>query len=116
MPSHVRWSGDRVYDLDDEADRKSVYKQVLSHGLAEDVRRFIRVRELAVLWDQMVLPSYVRDAWGPWLRQRGLLQRQGMLSPLPRRLRRIIDTIPEAGNVALAGGRALIVQVYQFAG
>ena len=62
-----------MYDLDNLADRKSVYKQVLSHGLAEDVRRFIRVQELAAMWDQMVLPSYVRDAWGPLLRQRGLL-------------------------------------------
>jgi hypothetical protein len=33
-----------------------------------------------------------------------------MLSPLQRRLRQIIDTIPEAGNVALAGGGALIVR------
>ena len=33
-----------------------------------------------------------------------------MLSPLQRHLRRIIDTIPEAGNVALAGGGALIVR------
>ena len=73
LPLHVRWSGDRVYDLDDVADRKSVYKQVLSHGLADDVKRSIRVRELAALWDQMVLPAYVRDVWGPWLQQRGLL-------------------------------------------
>jgi len=62
-----------VYDLDDLADRISVYKQVLSHGVAEDVRLFIRVEELARLWDQMILPSYVRDVWGPWLRRRGLL-------------------------------------------
>ena len=33
-----------------------------------------------------------------------------MLSPLQRRLRRIIDTIPEAADVALAGGGALIVR------
>ena len=33
-----------------------------------------------------------------------------MLSPLQRRLRQIIDTIPEAANVALAGGGALIVR------
>ena len=72
LPSHVRWSGDRVYDLDDVADRMSVYKQVLSHGVAEDVCRFIRVEELARLWGQMILPSYVRDVWGPWLHQRGL--------------------------------------------
>ena len=63
-----------MYDLDDLADRKSVYKQVLSHGLADDVRRFIRVRELAALWDQMVLPAYVRDVWGPWLHQHGLIR------------------------------------------
>ena len=58
-----------MYDLDDVADRMSVYKQVLSHGVAEDVCRFIRVEELACLWGQMILPSYVRDVWGPWLHQ-----------------------------------------------
>ncbi len=73
LPSHVRWSSRRVYDLDDAADRRSVYKQVLAQGVADDVRRFIRVGELAALWDEMVLPSYVREAWGPWLQQRGLL-------------------------------------------
>lgn len=62
-----------MYDLDDVADRISVYKQVLSHGVAEDVRRFIQVEELARLWRQMILPSYVRDVWGPWLHRRGLL-------------------------------------------
>ena len=30
MAFHVRWSGDRVHDLDDLADRKFVYEQVLS--------------------------------------------------------------------------------------
>ena len=33
-----------------------------------------------------------------------------MLSPLQRRLRQIIHTIPEARDVALAGGGALIVR------
>ncbi len=73
LPFHVRWSGERAYDLDNVADRMSVYKQVLSHGVAEDVLRFIRVEELARLWDRMILPSYVRDVWGPWLHQRGFL-------------------------------------------
>ena len=73
LPLHVRWSGHKVYDLDNLQHRKLVYEQVLAEGLDEDVRRFIEVDELVALWEEMMLPSFVRDAWGPWLRQRGLL-------------------------------------------
>ena len=62
-----------MYDLDNLQHRKLVYEQVLAEGLDEDVRRFIEVDELVALWEEMMLPSFVRDAWGPWLRQRGLL-------------------------------------------
>jgi len=50
-----------------------VYKQVLAEGLDDDVRYFIDVAELADLWFDMPLPAYVRDVWGPWLRERGWL-------------------------------------------
>ena len=62
-----------VYDLGDRRDRKLVYQQVLAEGLDDDVRYFIDVAQLADLWFDMPLPAYVRDVWGPWLRERGWL-------------------------------------------
>lgn len=73
LPPHVHWSGDPVYDLGDRRDRMLVYRQVLAEGLDDDVRYFIDVAELADLWFDMLLPVYVRDVWGPWLRERGWL-------------------------------------------
>lgn len=73
LPLHICWSGDPVYDLDDPQQRRLVHMKVLAEGLDADVRRFIDVAELAALWPGMVLPSAVRDAWEPWLRDRGWL-------------------------------------------
>jgi len=70
LPSHIRWSGDPVYDQRDRRDRKLVYQQVLAEG-SDDVRYFIDVAALADLWYEMPLPASVRDVWGPWLRERG---------------------------------------------
>ncbi|MCY4622430.1 MAG: hypothetical protein OXD34_11455 [bacterium] len=73
LPPHIHWSGDPVYDLRDRRDRKGGYRQALAEGLDDDVRYFIDVACLADLWDDMPLPAYVRDVWGPWLRERGWL-------------------------------------------
>jgi len=73
LPPHIHWSGDPVYDLSNRRDRKLVYQQVLAEGLDDDVRYFIDVACLADLWYDMPLPAYVRDVWGPWLREHGWL-------------------------------------------
>lgn len=74
LPANVRWSTpDRVYDLCQRPDLRSVYEQVLQEGTEEDVRRFIKVDQLIVLWDELVLPDHVRAAWASWLSEhRGL--------------------------------------------
>lgn len=74
LPRHVRWSGPaRTYDLAQLPDLISLYQQVLREGTADDVRRFIEVDRLVELWDQLVLPDYVRRAWASWLAEhRGL--------------------------------------------
>ena len=74
LPLHVRWSGQtKVYDLTERADRLRVYEQVLREGNDDDVRRFIDVDELLVLWDELVLPGPIRRAWAEWYRRhRGL--------------------------------------------
>jgi len=70
LPLRVRWSGpERDYDLGDAADRRSVYRQVLTEGTAEDVSRFIDVDELIALWPTLHLSPHVRQAWASWLRE-----------------------------------------------
>ena len=73
LPSWVRWSGPlRRYDLRRRADRALVYEQVLTEGTDADVRTFIVVDDLVELWDDLVLPGYVRTAWADWLAHRGI--------------------------------------------
>jgi hypothetical protein len=70
LPLHLRWSGPpKVYDLEKRSDRIRVYEQVLREGNDEDVRRYIDVDELLLLWDELVMPDYVRRAWTLWFRR-----------------------------------------------
>jgi hypothetical protein len=68
LPLHIRWSGPPVtYDLDDRADRARVYEQVLREGTEADVRFYVDEYHLLELWDELVLPPPVREAWAPWI-------------------------------------------------
>ena len=67
LPFHIRWSEPSpVYDLDDRIDRARVYEQVLREGTTDDVRYFVRLAELVAVWDDLVLPGYVRSEWQTW--------------------------------------------------
>ena len=67
LPLHIRWSGPpKTYDVAKRSDRARVYEQVLREGTDEDVRNLIEVDELLSLWDELVLPGYVRRAWAEW--------------------------------------------------
>lgn len=71
LPMHLRWSGPpKTYDLDDRRDRSRVYEQVLREGTAEDIRFYIDVDHLLELWEDLVMPSYVRRPWADWFRRR----------------------------------------------
>jgi hypothetical protein len=73
LPLWVRWSGPaRHYDLAVRGDRALVYEQVLTEGTDDDVRFYVVLGELIALWDQLVLPRYVRAAWAEWLHCRGI--------------------------------------------
>ncbi len=76
IPLHVYWSGrgpDQEWDLDDSTQLAHVYEIVLTEGTEDDVRRFIDVDKLVVLWPRLYLSPWVRRAWAAWLRQhRGL--------------------------------------------
>jgi len=68
LPLHVRWSGPPMtYDLDDPADRARVYEQVLREGTEDDVRFYIDPAQLLDIFDELVLPAPVREAWSDWL-------------------------------------------------
>lgn len=68
LPLHIRWSGPPLtYDLDDHADRARVYEQVLREGTEDDVRFYIDPARLAEIFDELVLPAPVREAWSEWL-------------------------------------------------
>mgnify|MGYP007116842618 CR=1 FL=1 len=68
LPSHIRWSGPRRrYDLSSRHDRALLYEQVLAEGTDDDIRFFIDIDNLVDLWDDLILPSHVRQAWTAWL-------------------------------------------------
>jgi hypothetical protein len=54
----------------DHLDRAEVYRLVLAEGTEEDVRRFIDVDELVLLWPRVYLPRHVRRSWAAWLEER----------------------------------------------
>lgn len=71
LPLHIAWSEPSLtYDLNRRADRLRVYEQVLREGTADDVRHYVDVDELARVFDELVLPPYVRTAWSAWFRRR----------------------------------------------
>jgi hypothetical protein len=73
LPLNVRWSGPvRTYDLDQRRDRVRVYEQVLREGTMDDVRFYIQLDSLADLWNELVLPANVREAWFAWAARRGI--------------------------------------------
>jgi hypothetical protein len=64
LPIHIRWSEPRLrYDLDDPADLRRVYEQVLREGTEDDIQEFIDVDRLGQIWDDLVLPVSVRRRW-----------------------------------------------------
>lgn len=74
LPGHIYWSGEdpqrKEWDLDDPRQRGLVYRMVMIEGEDDDVRRFIDVDELIVMWPNLFLPKRVRTAWQAWLRDR----------------------------------------------
>lgn len=73
LPLHVRWSGPALtYNLDERSDRARVYEQVLREGTVDDVRFYVDADGLLELWDELVLPPSVREAWSDWIESRRL--------------------------------------------
>jgi hypothetical protein len=70
LPLQVYSSGHgprRVFNLDDEAERRELYELVLTEGELEDVVRYLNPQELLRLWPGLWIPEHVRSAWRPLL-------------------------------------------------
>jgi hypothetical protein len=84
----------RVFDLRDPGQRRRLYEIVLREGRSEDVRRYLDPEQVAMMWDELVLPANVRDAWADYFeRRRGL------------HLRRARGRSPVVGETDAAPGR-----------
>lgn len=66
LPQHLKWSGPRTFDLDDELERRYVYQVVLREGGAADVRRHLDPDELDRMLPDLVLPPHIRAALADW--------------------------------------------------
>lgn len=73
LPGHLHWSGpSRTYALAERGDRARVYEIVLREGGQSDLLAFLDGALLIDLWDDLVLPRRLREAWAPVIsRSRG---------------------------------------------
>jgi hypothetical protein len=55
------------WDLSDRLRRRDFYEIVLVKGTLDDICAFVNGPELVRLWDEMYLPPWVSEAWGPLL-------------------------------------------------
>ncbi len=66
LPRHLHWSGpSRRFRLSERRDRSRVYEIVLREGTEADLMTYIDGAMLVDLWDDLVLPWQLRDAWSP---------------------------------------------------
>lgn len=66
LPLSLNWSDTgRSFNMRNRRDRARVYEIVLREGTPNDVLTYIDGALLADLWDELVLPIAVRDAWNP---------------------------------------------------
>jgi hypothetical protein len=71
MPARLFWQGPNLrsvrWDLSDRRRRRDFYEIVLVKGTLDDICEFVNGPELVRLWDEMLLPPWVREAWRPLL-------------------------------------------------
>ncbi|HEY3467199.1 MAG TPA: helix-turn-helix transcriptional regulator [Amycolatopsis sp.] len=72
LPLHLNWSAPgRTFHLRDRRERAWVYEIVLREGGHEDILTYIDGALLVDLWDEMVLPRDIREAWQPVVTEAG---------------------------------------------
>jgi transcriptional regulator with XRE-family HTH domain len=66
MPVHLDWSRPgRVVELANRRQRARAYEVVLREGRGSDIESIVDGALLVDLWNDLVLPQYVRAAWQP---------------------------------------------------
>jgi transcriptional regulator with XRE-family HTH domain len=69
LPLHLNWSDPgRSFNMRQRRQRARVYEMVLREGIPEDVLTYIDGLLLLDLWDDLVLPRRVHEAWLPLVR------------------------------------------------
>lgn len=70
LPLHLNWTEPgRVFDLRDRRQRARVYEIVLREGTPDDVLTYVDGVLLIDLWDDLIIPRHVREAWEPLVAQ-----------------------------------------------
>jgi hypothetical protein len=78
LPLHLNWSEpDRTFDLRDRRQRACLHEIVLREGGPDDVLAYVDGALLLNLWDDLVLPLDVREAWAPIIEGAGLAADNG---------------------------------------
>ena len=66
LPQHLHWSGHaRPFRLRDRHDRARVYEIVLREGEPADLLTYVDGALLVDVWDDLVVPAAIREAWEP---------------------------------------------------
>lgn len=69
LPVTLNWSqAGRVFRMADRGDRARLYELVLREGEPADILRYVDGALLVDLWEELVLPRFVRAAWDPLIR------------------------------------------------
>jgi hypothetical protein len=65
LPSHVAWSGRRVYDVGEEGQRLMLYALLLAEARREDLERFVHRDSLVSMWPRLrrLLGPHARREW-----------------------------------------------------
>lgn len=66
LPLHIEWSSRRrTVDLADRRQRARIYEVVLREGRPVDIESIVDGALLVDMWNELVLPRRLREAWQP---------------------------------------------------
>ncbi|WNB87680.1 transcriptional regulator [Glutamicibacter protophormiae] len=64
LPHSLYWApGSRRFNLDEDHGLKRVYVSALAEGTLADVQALVNANRLVEIWDDLILPTRVRDLW-----------------------------------------------------
>lgn len=64
LPTHLDWSEQRIYHLDDHAELGLMYERVIREAArVDDLRTYLNASVLIRIWPRLYLPVQARQAW-----------------------------------------------------